>query len=127
MSARDRRQYDALLIAKLAAGGTQDQAAAAASCSPKTVVRRMKDPKFRAELDEARKQLFEAAFGRVVAAAQAAAGTLITLLARDSPPATRLGAARTLLESSVKFREQHEIAERVRALEERLIAQKPSW
>ena len=115
-----------LLIVQLASGATHDRAAEASGYSLRTITRKLEDQRFRTELDKARNQLFEAAFGRVVAAAQAAAGTLITLLARDTPPATRLGAARTLLESTVKFREQHEMEDRVRALEERLAAQKSS-
>ena len=38
-----------------------------------------------AQLDEARRQLFEAAFSRVVAAGQAVALTLMTLLGREAP------------------------------------------
>lgn len=120
MSPNGSRSRDSLLIAQLAGGATQEHAATAVGCSRRTVARKLQDPKFCGQLDEARRQLFEAAFGRIVAAGQAAAGTLISLLARETPSATRLGAARTLLEASCKFREQHEVEERLRALEERL-------
>jgi Homeodomain-like domain len=113
-------KHDAKLIAELAAGASHDRAAIACGCSPRTVRRRLADPRFRAGLDDARRQLFEAAFSRVTAAGQAAAATLISLLSRETPPAVRLGASRTLLESCCKFRETHELEERLRALEERL-------
>ena len=82
--------------------------------------RRLKDPRFRTALDEARRQLFEATFSRIVAAGGAASATLISLLSRDTPPAVRLGASRTLIESSCKYPETHELEERLRALEDRL-------
>ena len=111
---------DAKLIGELAGGASWERAATACGCSERTIARRLKDPKFRAALDEARRRLFDAAFSRVAAAGQAAAGTLISLLSRDTPPAVRLGASRTLLETSCKFRETHELEERLRALEDRL-------
>ena len=120
MSGNALGKRDALLIAQLAAGNSQEKVAAAVGCSTATITRRLRDPRFRASLDEARRQLFEAAFSRVCAAGQAAASTLISLLGRETPPAVRLGASRTLLETSCKFRETHELEERLRALEERL-------
>ena len=111
---------DALLIAQLAAGNSHEKTAAAVGCCTQTITRRLRDPKFRAALDDARRQLFDNAFGRVTAASQVAASTLISLLGRETPPAVRLGAARTLLESTCRFRETHELEERLRALEERL-------
>ena len=120
MSMNGVGKRDALLIAQLAAGNSHEKVAAAVGCCTATISRRLRDPKFRAALDEARRQLFENAFGRVTAAGQAAASTLISLLSRDTPPAVRLGASRTLLESSCKFRETHELEERLRALEDRL-------
>ena len=120
MSLNGVGKRDALLIAQLAAGNSHEKAAAACCCCTMTITRRLRDPKFRAALDEARRQLFENAFGRVSAASQAAASTLISLLGRETPPAVRLGAARTLLESTCRFRETHELEERLRALEDKL-------
>ena len=118
---------DGLLIAQLAAGNSLEKTAAACGCCVSTVQRRLRDPKFHAALDDTRRQLFENAFGRVTAASQAAASTLISLLGRETPPAVRLGAARMLLESTVKFREQHDLEERLKVLEDRLATQKQSW
>jgi hypothetical protein len=120
VAASGTKTHDEKLIIELASGASWERAAAACGCSERTIARRLKDPKFRAALDDARRRLFEAAFSRVVAAGQAAAGTLISLLGREVPHSTRLGAARTLLEASCKFREQHELEERLHALEERL-------
>ena len=114
------RSRDTLLIAQLAGGATQDHAAAAVGCSRRTIVRKLQDPAFLIQLDEARTQLFAAAFNRIVAAGQVAAGTLISLLSRETPAAVRLGAARTLLEASVKFRAENELEQRLRALEDKL-------
>ena len=113
------RSRDTLLIAQLAGGATQDHAAAV-GCSRRTIVRKLQDPAFLIQLDEARTQLFAAAFNRIVAAGQVAAGTLISLLSRETPAAVRLGAARTLLEASVKFRAENELEQRLRALEDKL-------
>jgi hypothetical protein len=127
MSGNALGKRDALLIAQLAAGNSHEKVAAACGCCTATVQRRLRDPKFRAALDDARRQLFENAFSRVTAAGQAAAATLISLLSRETPPAVRLGASRTLLESSCKFRETHELEERLKVLEERMATQKKSW
>ena len=120
MAASGTKTHDEKLIAELAGGASWERAAAACGCSERTIARRLKDPKFRAALDDARRRLFEAAFSRVVAAGQAAAGTLISLMGREVPHSTRLGAARTLLEVSCRFRESHELEGRLRALEDRL-------
>ena len=120
-------KHDVRLIAELAGGASWERAAATCGCSVRTIARRLKDPKFCAALDGARRQLFENAFGRVTAAGQAAASTLISLLSRETPPAVRLGASRTLLETSCKFRETHELEERLRVLEDLLATQKKSW
>ena len=120
MTATRVGKLDTKLIAELAAGASWERAANACGCSESTIARRLRDPKFRTALDEARRRLFDGAFSRVAAAGQAAAGTLISLLSRDTPPAVRLGASRTLLETSCKFREAHELEERLRALEERM-------
>jgi hypothetical protein len=75
MSPTGARNRDSLLIAQLAGGATHEHAATAVGCSRRTVSRKIKDPKFCAQLDEARRQLFEAAFSRINAAGQAAAST----------------------------------------------------
>ena len=127
MAASGTKTHDEKLIIELASGSSWERAAAACGCSQRTIARRLKDPKFRAALDDARRQLFENAFGRVTAAGQAAASTLISLLSRETPPAVRLGASRTLLETSCKFRETHDLEERLKVLEDRLATQKKSW
>ena len=120
MAASGRKTHDEKLIVELAAGASWERAAAACGCSQRTIARRLNDPEFRAALDEARRQIFENAFARVLSAGQAAASTLISLLRSDTPPAVRLGAARTLLESTCRFRETHVLEERLRALELKL-------
>jgi hypothetical protein len=78
------RSRDALLIAQLAGGATQEHAATVVGCSRRTIVRKLQDPAFLSQLDEARRQLLEAAFSRVIAAGQGAAGNLICPLSRET-------------------------------------------
>src|SRR5215210_1077734 len=68
------------------------------------------------------------AVARIGAASTLAADTLRKLLKAQSET-VRLGAARAILELGSKLREQEDLAERVRALEERLGEQKEgkSW
>ena len=56
----------------------------------------------------------------LTAAAGEAVKTLVALMGSGTPPATRLGAARAMLEIGIKVREVTELAERVAALESRL-------
>ena len=63
------------------------------------------------------------AVARIGAASTMAADTLRKLLDARSET-VRLGAARAILEFGAKLREQEDLAERVRALEERLGDQK---
>jgi hypothetical protein len=48
---------------------------------------------------------------------------LLALLKEATPPSTRLGAARAVLELAVKFRETVELEERLAALEQHLANQ----
>lgn len=119
-----KKMTDGLLIAALAAGASQVDAAKRAGLSESTVGRRMKDPTFRQELADAKRAMLETAVSRLTASATAAATTLYQLLAADSD-AIRLSAARAILELSVRLREATELEARIAALEEATAASAP--
>lgn len=107
------------MIAALAAGSTVLEAAAAGGMSERTVYRRLEDPAFRRLVDDARAEIVSRAVAKLSAASADAADTLRDLLRSDMDFA-RLAAARAILEIGSKLREHEDLAERVRALEERL-------
>ncbi len=119
MAGGDRSKADAALIAALAGGSTAEGAATVAGVGVATVYRRLKEPVFRAQVDDARAALIAAAVARLGAASTRAVATLEGLLAADSEP-VRLGAARAILDAALKWREHEDLTERVAALEAHL-------
>ena len=119
MSGGDRTRADSALIAALAGGSTVEGAAATAGVGVATVYRRLKEPEFRARVDDARSESIGRAVALLTAASTAAVGRLMKLLAAESE-SVQLGAARSILELGAKLREHQDLAERVRALEEQL-------
>lgn len=116
MTHRGRSAADSRLIAALAGGATQADAAAQAGVSISTVRRRMGDPAFLADLDSARRLLVDAAIGRLSSKASDAVDTLHRLLNARSEN-VRLGAARAILDTIRQHRESIEIEQRLRELE----------
>jgi hypothetical protein len=110
---------DALLIAALAAGATQDQAARQSGLAPRTIRHRLADPAFRTRVEQARKEMLATAVARLTAASTAAATTLLNLLEAESE-SVQLGAARAILDLGTKMREAGELEERLARLEERM-------
>ena len=104
------------LVAALAAGATLVDAARQAGVSERTVRRRLDDPAFCQQVDEARAAMLTQAVARLTAASVAAVETLQTLLAAE-PAFVRLAAARAILDLGLKYREHHDLTERVLALE----------
>jgi hypothetical protein len=121
MAGGDRSNADARLLAALAGGSTVADAAQQAGIGERTAYRRLDDPTFRAQLDDARQQTIQAAIDTLSATATEAAATLRDLLRREAySPAIRLGAARSILELGARLREANEIEQRLAALEARL-------
>jgi hypothetical protein len=114
-----RRKGDSALLVALAGGRTVRAAARAAGIGERTARRRLADPAFRARVAEMRADMVERALGRAARGMSAAADTLRRLLRADKE-SVRLGAARALLELTVKLRESVELEQRLCALEERL-------
>lgn len=120
----DRHRADQALVVALASGQTVQDAAAAAGVSESTAFRRLRDPDFARRVSLAQGELAARGLGRLAEGMACAADTLRALLGDSTPPAVRLGAARALLELSMRLRESVDLEQRLAALESRLKAGK---
>lgn len=109
-----------LLAAALASGASYTRAAEQAGVSKSTCKRRMADPAFRHQVEQLRHDHVARVEQRLGQLAGQALDTLEALLADTDAPAQRLGAARTLLEGMLKFREQGAVEQRLADLEVRV-------
>src|SRR4051812_18588668 len=110
------RQEEAALAALLAES-TIALAAEKAGISHSTLVRWMAEPTFEARYREARRQVVEAAIGRLQTVTTKAVDTLERNLACGIP-AVEVGAAKSVLDQAVKAVELVDLAERVEQLEQ---------
>src|SRR5262245_51543960 len=95
---------DSLLVTLLSVGWNYRQAGERVGLSERTVKRRMADPTFRRRVAGARQEMAQAAAGQLTAGMVKAAKTLIELMdAEKEKGATRLGAAKALLEYAGRF------------------------
>jgi hypothetical protein len=114
-----KKAEDALLLA-LACGATVENAARQCGLSERTAYRRLGEPEFRQRLQQLRTDMIQRTAGALTAAATEAVRTLLELQKAATPPATRLGAARSVLEIGIKLRESADLVERLSALERQL-------
>ncbi len=121
MKAKGRVQAaeEALLMA-LACGSTVESAASKSGLSKRTIYRRLEDAEFRRQLQNYRTDMVYRATGMLTAASMEAVKTLLSLLGTGNAAAARLGAARSVLEMSLKLRQASELEERMTKIEERL-------
>jgi hypothetical protein len=117
VAAGGRKNADAALVLALAAGNTAADAARQAGVSERTAFRRLADPGFRRRVTEARADMVSRGIGTLAAGMAGAADTLRKLLTAGTG-AVQLGAARAILELSVKLRESAEFEARLAALED---------
>ena len=103
----------------LACGATIEVAAQTAGVSPATVYRRKQDPAFCKELQQVSSDMVQRISGMLAGSGGEAVKTLLTLMKDSAPPAVRLGAARTIMEGIVKYRDFIGLEERLAALEAR--------
>ena len=115
---------DALVLA-LAGGLSSEQAARQAGVSAATVHRRLRDAGFQARVADLRRDMLGRAAAMLTAAAVESVRTLADLLKPANAPATRLNAARSILEHGVKLRAMVEVEARLKDLEDR-VAQSPA-
>jgi hypothetical protein len=101
----------------LAAGGTIREACRKAKVSESTAYRRLEDPAFRKQVQNARAEVLSRAVGKLADTASAAVDTLKKLL-KAKRENVRLAAARSILELGAKLRDAGELEERIRALED---------
>ena len=120
-----RKNEDALLLA-LACGATVEAASRQCDLTERTVYRRLREPPFRARLQELRTDMVRRASGMLTAAAGEAVRTLLSLQKESVPAAVRLGAARAVLELGVKLRETAELEARIAALEQQVARPGPA-
>jgi hypothetical protein len=113
-----RKAEGEALILALACGATVEGAARQCKVSERTVYRRLREPKFKARVQEARGEMVKRSAGMLTAAAGASVQTLLSLQKESAPPAVRLGAARAVIELGVKVRELADLEARIAALEE---------
>jgi hypothetical protein len=106
----------------LACGATVEAAALKAGISPATVYRRLQNPHFKMKLQQIRSDMVQRTAGVLTAAAGEAVKTLLELQKTSVPHATRLGAARSILEIGMKVRENADMEERLLALEQQMAA-----
>jgi hypothetical protein len=118
MAENGRRKGDAALLLALASGQTVRDAARAAGIGERTATRRVADPDFRRRVGELRAEMIGRALGKMADGMADAADRLRQLLQAESEGVC-LGAAKALLELSVKLRDSVEIEERLAALERR--------
>jgi hypothetical protein len=103
----------------VATGNTLRDAALAVGIGERTAARRWADPDFRRRVSELRGEMVGRSLGRMANGMSEAANELRRLLCARSE-AVRLGAARSLLELSVKLRDSVDLEQRLASLEERL-------
>jgi hypothetical protein len=115
-----RKSADETFLIAIACGATVESAAAKAAISSRTAHRRLLTPDFQIRLKEVKTEMVQRAAGMLTAAALESVKTLLALQESTNPPATRLGAARSVLELGVRLRESAELHERMNELESRL-------
>jgi hypothetical protein len=120
MATHGRKKTDETLILALACGTPVEQAAAKAGLSVRSVYRRLKESGFKQRIQVVKAETMERAGSMLTAASMQAVKTLLTLQEGSVPHAVRLGAARAILDASIRYREITELQERVAALEEQI-------
>jgi hypothetical protein len=112
------RRHEAVIVALLAHPTIKD-AAASAGVNESTVWRLMQREDFQKRYREAQDKAFDGALGTL----QGAASDAVAALQRNlscGVPAAEVGAAKTLLDFTLKARELFSVGDRLRALEEAL-------
>ena len=111
------RKGEPAVSAALAGGASYVSAALAGGISVNTIRRRMAEPDYAAGVLALRAEMLACAVGRLASTAEAAALTLQELLAEDSPPQARLGAARAIFEYLGRFGDVAVLEQRIAVLE----------
>ncbi|MDB5310612.1 MAG: hypothetical protein JWO38_4814 [Gemmataceae bacterium] len=116
--ARSNQQYaDEMLAEALATGKTVVEAARAAGVSERTAYRRMKEPAIRTRINEVRGAILSTAYSRLNDGLLSACDHLNQLVGHDNPH-VQIRAAKTVIQMTLKVREDVDFGERLFRLEE---------
>jgi hypothetical protein len=118
MPQKGKRRVDHKILMALACGASAENAARQVGVSESTVFRRLNDSDFCRRLQELKADMLRRAAAALAAASGEAVRTLLELMKTPNPPPTRLGAARSVVEFSMKTREFTELEDRMAALEQ---------
>ncbi|HNX29716.1 MAG TPA: hypothetical protein PKN87_09980 [Syntrophomonadaceae bacterium] len=111
-----------ILICALLSEPTIELAAKKAGIGSTTAYRWMQDSEFLEEYQEARRLAVANAIGQLHQTSSEAVATLRkVMLDNDSPPASRVSAAKTILDLSLKAVELEDLAGRINRIEQSLI------
>lgn len=111
-----RTNVDALLIVGMATGRPLADVAAEAGVSERTVQRRMAKPEFQRKVSDLRWQMMKDLSGRLSQVSGKAMERLQSLLEADSEN-VRLGAARSILDQTLRVREAVDFEGRLQQIE----------
>lgn len=112
-----RKQEQALVA--LLEHPTITQAAKACGIGETTLFRWLQITEFNQEYNNAKRQLLSQSITRLQQASNTAVNTLISVMTnQDSPPSSRVTAAKTVLEMAIKAVEVDDLAKRIDELEE---------
>ena len=120
MGAPRRKRHDDQLLLALACGATVEAAARQCGVSEAAVRRKLRDERFRRELARCRGDITARVAGVLTAAGLEAVKTLLDLQKPGVAPATRLGAAKAVLEVGMNLREVIDLEGRLTELEAQL-------
>lgn len=114
------RKQDALICALLIEP-TVEQAAKKVGIGTTTAFRWLQEPTFQAQYREARRMAVSQAISQLQQASTEAVATLRAIMEDEqAPPASRVTAARTVLDTSLKAVELEDLAGRIEKLEQSL-------
>lgn len=120
------RKKEALICALLVEP-TVEQAAKKVGIGTTTAFRWMQEPTFQDDYREARRMAVTQAISQIQQASTEAVQTLRNVMANeDAPPASKVSAAKTVLEMSLKAVELEDLATRIERLEHS-VAQNGRW
>ena len=123
--ANGRKNADNKVILALACGATIESAARQSGVSETTIYRRLNEPSFQLRLREVQADILNRTAAALTAAATESVRTLMELQKPGTPPATRLGAARAVIELGLKIREIVALETRIATLERQFEPTRP--
>lgn len=117
MKSNELTRLQQMVLPFLLSSRTIEAAAKSAGVSAKQVFSWLKQPRFKAELDNLREAVVIDAIGQLKANTTKAALTLCNLMDRDDCPSVQRAAANDVLNHVVKFKEIQELEKRLDEVE----------